>query len=72
MVLCSIIIIMPKKFIIPNSDNFGASSSKVAVAVPPWISSESEDDEPPTQKLEVDACVMAMENIYLQSSKRVL
>ena len=51
-----------KKFIIPNSDNFGASSSEVAVATPFWLSSESEDDESPTHKLEVDTCVMAMEN----------
>ena len=62
---------MQKKFIIPNSDNFGALSSKVAVAAPPWVSSELEDDEPPTQKLEIDACEMAMENVYLQRSKRV-
>ena len=55
----------------PNSDNFGASSSVVALAAPPWLSSESEDDEPTTHKLEVDACVMAMENVYLQRSKRV-
>ena len=61
--------IMPgKKIIIPNSDFFRASSSEVALAAPPWLSSESEDDEPPTHKLEVDACVMAM---YLQISKRV-
>ena len=44
--------------IIPNSDNFGASSSEVAVAAPPWLTSESEDDEPLTHKLEVHACVM--------------
>ena len=36
-----------------NSDNFTASSSEVAVAAPPWITSESEDDEPVTHKLEV-------------------
>ena len=58
-------------FIIPNLDNFGTSSSEVVVATPFWLSSESEDDEPPTHKLEVDMCVMVMENVYLQRSKRV-
>ena len=69
--MLTIVIIMAKKFIIPNSDNFGASSSEVVVATPFWLSSESEDDEPPTHKLEVDTCVMAMENVYLQSSEHV-
>ena len=50
---------------------FPTRSGEVALAAPPWLSSESEDDEPPTHKLEVDACVMAMENVYLQRSKRV-
>ena len=54
--------------IMANLDNFGASSSQVAVATPFLLSSESEDDEPPTHKLEVDTCVMAMENVYLQRS----
>ena len=71
-IMLTIVIIVPgKKIIIPNSDNFGASSSAVALAAPPWLSSESQDDEPPTHKLEVDTCVMAMENVYLQRSKRV-
>ena len=69
--MLTIAIIMPKKIVIPNSENFGASISEVALAAPPWLSSESEDDEPPTHKLEVVACVMAMENIYLQRSKRI-
>ena len=55
-------IIIP--FIIPNSDNFGASSSEIAVAAPPWLTSESE--EPLTHKLEVHACIMAMEHVYLR------
>ena len=56
MVLCSqLLSLCRKKFIIPNSDNFGASSSEVAVAAPPWLTSESEDDEPLTHKLEVHA-----------------
>ena len=45
-----------EKISIPNSNNFGASSSEVAVAAPPWLTSESEDDEPLTHKLEVHAC----------------
>ena len=56
MVLCSQILLSlcRKKFIIPNSDNFGASSSEVAVVAPPWLTSKSEDDEPLTHKIEVD------------------
>ena len=73
MVLCSQLLSLcrGKKFFIPNSNNFGASNSEVAVAAPPWLSSESEDNEPPTHTLEVDVCVMAMENVYLQRSKHV-
>ena len=55
--------------IIPNSDNIGASSSEVAVAAPPWLTSKSEDDESLTHKIEyIHACKMAMEH---QRSKRV-
>ena len=58
-----------KKFLFPTRTTSGHRVVIFAVVVPPWLSSESEDDEPSTQKLEVDACVMAMENIYLQRSK---
>ena len=66
--------IMLKKIIIPNSDNFGASSSEVAVAAPPWLTSESEDDEPVTHKLEVHAGIMAIKHVWgeLASHKRSL
>ena len=61
--------LLSKNFFIPNLDNFGVSSSEVAVAAPPWLTSESEDHEPLTHKLEVHAGIMAMQQ--LQRSKRV-
>ena len=63
--MLTIVIIIPEKF---NSDNFGASCSEVAVAAPPGLSSESEDDKPHTQKLEVDTCVMAGGSMCTQSN----
>ena len=70
--MLTIAIIMPeKKFIIPNSDNFGASSSEVAVAAPPWLTSESEDDEPLTHKLEVHAGIMAMKHVLKEVNARM-
>ena len=71
MVLCSQLLSLCRKKLFPTRTTSGHRVVILAVIVPPWLSSESEDDEPSTQKLEVDACVMAMENVYLQRSKRV-
>ena len=62
---------IPKRFINPQRACTARDTVRLALIMPPWLTSESEDDEPPMHKLEVDACVMAMENVYLQRSKRV-
>ena len=66
--LTIVIIMLKKNSLFPTWTNSGHRVVKFQL---PRLSSESEVDEPPTHKLEIDACVMAMENVYLQRSKRV-